>query len=157
MEYDRMYVENQGPAYDFFIKPTALPVLPPSLTQCVLNYDRNDIITRSTDRLLRGDCGSYANAQITRHPVERELSDWIQDHVASGFTDVSVQVVDRAQASGAHTDKLRCLLLARVQTGHRVELHSRSIAVLKSYLSSLLFDFFQNILKKDRCKVSLFN
>jgi len=102
-----MFIENRGPSYNFCIRSTNLPMIPDRFMDKILNYDQEKIITRSTDRVLETDNGSYANAKLTRHPVEDELTDWVRKNLSDGFTDVSVQVIRDGETAGAHTDKLR--------------------------------------------------
>ena len=102
-----MFIENRGPSYNFCIRSTSFPPIPDRFMDKILNYDQEKIITRSTDRILETGNGTYANAKLTRHPVEDELTDWVRENISDEFTDVSVQVIRDGDTAGAHTDKLR--------------------------------------------------
>jgi hypothetical protein len=96
--------------YNFYAIKMDLPCVPEELLDSAFDHSNSEILTIGSDRPLNYHGVEVQSAPLRRWSVEQKLTDWIADNIATGYTNVGVQVIHGDQSHttlGAHTDRRR--------------------------------------------------
>lgn len=99
--------QQQNYMFNFFCIELDLPTLSPHLINQALDCSDNNLIIKSTDRVLSENGIEYRNGTNRRYKVSEDIHSWVRQNITDEYSDISTQILTGGSCMGPHLDKLR--------------------------------------------------